>query len=480
MLGQHTSQDLRHLPTAHLTQTMSFLQLSAAELEMTIATELARNPALELVEELRCPNCGKRLTRQPCPTCAAPGEPERPVVYLSPREPRAHSPANSEIEPRDACAHETLDEYLLRQIGPQLTREERPTAAYILAQLDENGLLSESPPEIAAYLGIALSRVERVLSLIQRADPPGVGARTPEESLLIQLDCLSDSVPASMAALARAIIQRHFDLLGKRDHAQIARRLRVPRSAVEAAAHFIQRNLTPYPACAFWGDGKLPGADDGTAFRDPDISVSLFNQTPGGPLMVEVFTPFSGWLRVNPALKAALAECSDEERGKWSAAVEQAALITKCLQQRNHTMRRLMQIIAEEQREFILGGDRDLRPLTRARVAKALGVHESTVSRAVAGKCIALPSGRIVPLSKFFDRSLSARDRVREVVERETRPLTDDEIAAALAGEGIHIARRTVAKYRNMLGILPANVRARLSRTRPHPAPPLPALTPAS
>jgi RNA polymerase sigma-54 factor len=102
-----------------------------------------------------------------------------------------------------------------------------------------------------------------------------------------------------------------------------------------------------------------------------------------------------------------------------------------------------------------------LYPLTRAQIAKQLELHESTISRAVAGKTVALPDGRIVPLAKFFDRSLSVRDRVRQLVEAENRPMTDDEIAVALARDGVRIARRTVAKYRNMLGILPANLRAR-------------------
>src|SRR5574341_371637 len=104
-----------------------------------------------------------------------------------------------------------------------------------------------------------------------------------------------------MSNLARVIVQYHFELLGKRDYAQIARRLRVPRTLVEAAARFIQRNLTPYPARAFWGEGKVPDTEDAsTAFSDPDINISFFNQSLDGPLMVEVFTPFSGWLRVNP------------------------------------------------------------------------------------------------------------------------------------------------------------------------------------
>jgi RNA polymerase sigma-54 factor len=269
-----------------------------------------------------------------------------------------------------------------------------------------------------------------------------------------------------MTKLARTLIQNHFESLGKMDYTRIARQLRLPRESVEAAARFIQRNLTPYPARVFWGDGKLPVGNDGAALRDLDAAISLLNRAEGGPLMVEVFAPLSGWLRVQPEFKTALEGCAEAERETWGAAVERAALVAKCVQQRNHTMRRLMQIIAEEQRDFILGGDGDLHPLTRAKIAQALGVHESTISRAVAGKAVALPDGRIVPLSKFFDRSLSVRDRVRHLVNEEKSPLTDDQIAAALADQGLQVARRTVAKYRKMLGILPANVRSRQAQLR--------------
>jgi RNA polymerase sigma-54 factor len=384
------------------------------------------------------------------------------VVYLSSREPYGfQEPDDENSEARELRSPERLDEYILRQIGPALTLVERPVAAYILNQLDENGFLLEAPAEIAAYQRVPLATVARVLTLIQHADPPGVGARTPAECLIVQLECLADSAPSSMLNLARAIIQDHFELLAKREYQRIAHRLRVPRSAVEGAALFIQRNLSPKPTQPFWGDGKT-GGDSGPALINPDVMISLFDRQPDGPLLVEVFTPLAGWLRVNPELKAALAECSEEEREKWSAAIDRASLIAKCVQQRNHTMRRLMEVIAREQRGFILGGDGDLRPLTRARVSQELRVHESTISRAVAGKFTALPNGRIVPLSKFFDRSLSVRDRVRNIVEAEARPLTDDEIADALEREGLQVARRTVAKYRHMLGILPANVRARL------------------
>jgi RNA polymerase sigma-54 factor len=463
MLTHQAVHDLRPQTTAHLAQTMSFLQLSTTELEATLLKEINENPALELVEELRCPNCGRKLRQLPCPTCAAPKGDDLPVVCLSPRDtPNFASPDQTEDEPFEAQTPERLDEHILRQIGPALMREDRPLAAYVLARLDDDGLLPETAAEIALYNRVSLSRVEGVLTLIQHADPPGVGAHTPQASLLIQLEHL-ERVPLQTLALARLIISGHFAALAKHDYPTIARQLGVSRANLEAVAQFIQRNLTPYPARAFWGDGKAPPTNN-AALRSADVNITMFrssSQSTAGPLMVEVFTPLSGWLRVSPDFKAALSECPDAEREKWTTAVERAALVAKCVQQRNHTMRRLMEIIALEQHAYIVGGDGDLHSLTRAHIAKQLGLHESTISRAVAGKTVALPDGRIVPLAKFFDRSLSVRDRVRQLVEAENNPLTDDEIAIALARDGVQIARRTVAKYRNMLGILPANLRAR-------------------
>jgi RNA polymerase sigma-54 factor len=308
--------------------------------------------------------------------------------------------------------------------------------------------------------------------------------------LLLQLASLAEAgrVSAEMRALAEALVRDYFQALGNMEYDRIARRLRTDHSLqvtpadVAAAAEFIQRNLTPFPARANWGDGKAPSASDAAALHQADVNITLLPPDSGGGLAVEVFAPLSGWLRVNPAFKAAVADCESEDRERWSQTVAEALLVTKCLQQRNHTMRRLMEILASGQRAFILGGDGDLRPTTRVQIAHTLGLHESTISRAVAGKSVALPDGRIIPMAKFFDRSLSVRDRVRALIEAEGRPLTDDEIAAALARQGVRVARRTVAKYRKMLGILPANVRARQARAaaarprRAHPPRPVPAV----
>ena len=138
----------------------------------------------------------------------------------------------------------------------------------------------------------------------------------------------------------------------------------------------------------------------------------------------------------------------------------------KCLQQRDHTIVRLMQRLAILQREFILHGDAHLEPVTRASLATELEVHESTISRAVSSKSVQLPSGRIVPLGKFFDRSLHIRTALRQIIAQETKPLTDTQLAKILKNQGYPVARRTVAKYRAMEGILPAHLR-HAARSRP-------------
>jgi RNA polymerase sigma-54 factor len=484
-------QDHRHQTTAHLAKTMSYLQLSSTDLEAALLKEIDHNPALEIVDELRCPGCGRRLRRLPCPTCAVPAADGAPVVFLSPREPGAGRGRDYEREsgdPPDVRMPERLDEYILRQIGPALARDERPLAAYILALLDENGLLPDAPAEIAAFRRVSLRTVERILDLIRHADPVGVGAPSAQACLLIQLDALCEAgkVPDQLCELARALIRDHFEAMGKLEHDRIARRLRADHgwhltpAAIALAVQFIHRNVTPYPARAFWGDGRAAPNADGAAQHTPDVNITVLDEVAGGGLAVEVFAPLSGWLRVNPEFKAAVAECTGDERERWQQTVAEAALVTKCLQQRNHTMRRLMEVLAQAQRDFILGGDGDLRPTTRVQIAQQLGLHESTISRAVAGKTVALPDGRVIQMSKFFDRSLSVRDRVRNLIQAESRPLTDDDIAEALAAQGVQVARRTVAKYRKMLGILPANLRGRQARAqravrgaaarKPHPA----------
>jgi len=133
--------------------------------------------------------------------------------------------------------------------------------------------------------------------------------------------------------------------------------------------------------------------------------------------------------------------------------------LIKCIQQRNNTMHQLMEKIVEIQKSFIIHGDIYLESLTRAEIAKELDVHESTISRAVANKTVQLPNRKIIPMSQFFDRSLAVRALMRQIIEKEEHAMNDTEIQNQLETHGINVARRTVAKYRAMEGILPAHLR---------------------
>jgi RNA polymerase sigma-54 factor len=175
--------------------------------------------------------------------------------------------------------------------------------------------------------------------------------------------------------------------------------------------------------------------------------------------MVEVFSPYAGILRVNPLFRKAITEISEDNTEQWKSDLGRAELLVKCLQQRTTTIVRLMGKLATLQREFILQGDMHLHPITRAKLAEDLQVHESTISRAVANKSVQLPNGHIIPLSKFFDRSLQVRTALKMIIEEEKTPMSDSEISEILSEQGYSVARRTVAKYRAMEGILPSHLR---------------------
>jgi RNA polymerase sigma-54 factor len=458
---QTQDQSLRPLTTAHLAQTMSLLTLPNQELRDRILAELAANPALELVEERICPACRRRLAAPgPCPACAKPSGEDGPIVFLSARDSaRPHRAADLDETPldREPIAPESLGEHVLAQLASELRPEDRRLAAYVLASLDEDGFLQDPAPIIARATRTTLDQVDRVLKMIARADPPGLATPGPREALIAQLELLDPDDPR--VALARRILVEAFAELGRREFERIADRLGARPEAVRLAAALIRENLNPYPGRAYWGTGRQAPPPDPNVFHNPDIQISMNPNGSPASLIVEVFAPVSGWLRVNPLFRQAMAQAGDDRAPDWSQDLDRASLFVKCLQQRNNTVRRLMEILVSGQKEFILKGDRFLQPLTRARVAADIGVHESTVSRAVAHKSVALPDGRIIPLSKFFDRSLSVRDRIKEIVEQEGRPLTDDEIVEILGREGVQVARRTIAKYRAMEGILPARLR---------------------
>ena len=467
MLLQSQRPMLRPQTTAHLAQTMALLELTAVELHQKVEAELARNPALELIEEFRCPTCHKILhNNKPCPTCTnnLSGSPEQPIVYLSCHEdffakPSSGSGPDDLPDDNFAPNREALPAYILRQIGPDLPVDDRPIAVHILTCLDEDGLLTIKPIEIALYHHVPLSRVEEVINLIQHADPLGVGSLTPKDALLIQLEVLGENL--SIPALAENAIRAGIELLSPHHLPELAKHLDIPTAQAKEIVRFISDNLNPFPARAHWGDLPSSESSEGqeNTFHFPDIIISRVSEDENTPLVVEIAMPFYGTLRVNPLFREALQQAPADKSALWQADLEQATLLVKCLQQRNHTIVRLMQRLVVIQRDFILFGDAYIKPITRADMAEELEVHESTMSRAVSDKAVQLPNRRIVPLSMFFDRSLHVRTALKQIIDQESDSLSDSQIAVLLSDMGFPVARRTVAKYRSIEGILPAHLR---------------------
>ena len=464
---QYQRHDIRPLTTAHLAQTMSLLVLSNLELEERIEKEISENPALEIIEPRRCPSCNMVLMNPgPCPICSKVSNAviDEPIVFTTTQDYFSNTSSDSHAQEEDTNieevlykSHEDLATYVFKQIAPDLNEAEAKIAAHILTSLDGDGLLSDVTPfEVSRYFHVPMSAVEAVISKIQKADPVGVGSSSPVEAMLVQLTTLPETNRPPKIAEA---IESYMSLLSRQQFAELAKKLGISVKEASAIFSYIGKNLNPFPGRAYWGD--IHDATDLPASNaiSPDIVISLLNSDPDSPFVVEIIVPIRGSLRINPLFKTSLQNAPASKKEQWKKSLEQANLIVKCIQQRNHTIERLMVYLTKHQRDFIIKGDEFLKPITRAQIAKSLEVHESTISRAVANKTAQLPNGRLVPLKQFFDRSLYIRTFIKKIIGEENKPLTDTQIARILSTQGIHIARRTVAKYRSIEGILPAHLR---------------------
>lgn len=403
-------QELRAAPA--LLALARMLELTAVGLHEAVQEELAANPALEELEHV----------------------------------PRVSSPAGDDERLLRVAAPISLADALLSDLRASLPADEHPLAALLVGSLDEHGFLAETPASLARAAGVPRARVEAVLRTLRAVGPPGVATATPRDCLLAQLDALD---AGEAHPLARAIVADHLDALGAARYRAIARALGADTEAVAAASIFIQRRLWPYPLQAALAS---PAAPDRRPYRTSDL---IFGAV-GEGFEVKVAAAPRRSLRLNPLytdLAAGAAELNDAERQHVRAYLERARAFLRSLRAREETLLRVGEGLAVRQAAFLRHGPRQLAPLTRLQLARDLALHESTVCRAVAGKTARLPGGGLWPVDDFFAAARPAQELLRELVAAEERPLSDSELAALLAEGGFPIARRTVAKYRDQLGI---------------------------
>ncbi len=449
------------------------LQFSSLELEQAIARELAENPALELTEVTNCPRCGSEIQDGLCAACGpargsleAEREDWRDAAVADDYNAWPYPPGEDWDDPVSRLASRiTLKDHVLHQARMGLGSDDALVAAHLVQSLDDRGFLRCDLDEVAAAAGVEQSDVERVLAGVQALDPVGVGARDARECLLLQIAHLQEEGVAH--PLAKCLVEEHWELLGRCSPSRVADAVRVPVEQVCEAISFIRENLSPYPAHLYWSDERDPPPQGTTGWPEPDVIIRE-SKTVRGEYDIELPKAGVRRLRVGPTPSGGLSrnhvgDLPRDERAwqQWNDFRSRARLFVRSIEQRWDTLYELAVCLIDCQREFLGKGEMHLRPLTRARVADMMDVHESTVSRAVAGKYVQLPRGDLVPMDKFFDSAAPIKRVIEDLVEHESEPLSDGVIADKLAERGYQVARRTVAKYRNALGILPCSLRRR-------------------
>ncbi len=460
--------------SAKLITSLKILQLSSEELSQTISQEMADNPALEIEEQALCPICGAPLENGACPECH-PGASATTTddagvadvadydatTYMETRD-RRNQDGEEDYDPISLVASDmSLSEYLLAAMRNMLPSEDMDIADYLVGSLDEFGYLTATDGEVADALNVSLERVAEVVAVLQRQDPIGVGARGPQECLLIQLRQLEEDGKGD--ELTRRVLTTSFEELGEHKFDLIASRLHVKLPDVIEAWEFIKNNLTPFPAWSFWRDGQRVTAGRSGYVR-PDVAIRPAEDG----YVVDVLEAERYQLRINefyPQLIREGADLSADDREFVRRCASRAKFFIDCIQQRWTTLRQITECLVDCQREFLDRGIRYLKPLTRSEVAFRVNLHESTVSRATANKYILLPNRRVIGFDDLFDGSLAIKDEIREIIEHEDRvhPLSDQEIAQLLHDKGVFLARRTVAKYRDAMHVLPSNLRTRMA-----------------
>lgn len=443
-LSQSQTQRLNHQQT----QGVELLQLSALELESYIQELAVENPMVEPEESASF-------------SAPAPQEEDELLGHLRWLEENDHQNqfyqqmGEEELDPLARAGTEGgLEETLLRFLSRQIHRldldeDTAQTVRYLATCLDDNGYFRVSLKELSNNCGISVARLQKGLDILRSLEPAGVGAKDLSQCLSLQLQRFRITGPAL------DIVRDHLDLLAKRHYRVIAGKLGISVEAVQNAERII-RELEPRPGAVFQHPEQV-------LYILPDVFIEELD----GRFVARTRRQERPMFRINDYYRNLLATSEDKEVQEYlSAKLKQAENILQAVSQRESTLLRCAQVIADRQSEFFRRGPQALLPLRLSDVAQELGLHESTISRTVREKYVQSVRG-VYPMTYFFSRSATADERgsslggtaaralLRKLIQEEdkNKPLSDQKLSERMAQENCPISRRTVAKYREEMNI---------------------------
>lgn len=461
--GLSLEQTQKLIMTPELRQAITILQLSAMELAEYIEQELLENPVLEKKEEA-----------EKCEQEEATADENREredkfdidwQEYFQDRSDLGYTQRERGGEPEQfgfenfLSQAPSLQETLLTQLSlTNLSKAERKIGEYIIGNIDEHGYLTCTLEEITTGLDIQPEQAAKVLNVIQTFDPPGVGARNLVECLLLQVDSLNIE-----NKFLRTLIKHYLPDLAEGRVQKIAKDLDATVQDIQEAADIL-KTLDPKP-------GRKFGSPHDVRYVIPDVVVERVE----GQYIVLVNDTSAPRLGINSTYRSVLSGAqADEEAKKFvESKLNSASWLIKSIEQRRLTLYKVANCLVELQKDFLEHGIRYLKPLNLKQVAEIVGMHESTISRATSNKYIQTPKG-VFEMKYFFSSgvddvtgtmisSQSIKRMIRDLVEAEDpkKPLSDQRIGDILVSKGLNISRRTVAKYRDEIGIQAAGKRRR-------------------
>jgi RNA polymerase sigma-54 factor len=481
-LGQHLTM------TPQLQQAIRLLQLSTLELQTEIQQALEENPMLEQDEDNADASTALESSNDADDTVDVSSETsldmdknqEMPddlavdsnwedtydiTTATAPSSQQSNDSSSDYLE-NQSIEGDTLSEHLIWQLqNSQFTDNDTIIAIAIIDAINDDGYLTESIEDIynslKDELDIEMDEVEAVLHRVQRFDPVGIAARTLKECLLLQLEPFEPKTPG--LADVKNIIEHHLDLLGAHDYARLQKKTRRNEEQLHQLILFIQA-LNPKPGASI--------SKNNAQYVIPDIFVRKIN----GQWHVSLNPEAAPKLKINTMYESHLKSAG---RGKDTShlrnSLQEARWFLKSLQSRSDTLQRVGDAIVRRQRLFLNYGDEGMKPMVLRDIAEELEMHESTISRVTTNKFMHTPRG--VYEFKFFFSShvgtadggecsaTAIRSMVKKLIENENpkKPMSDNKISSLLVKEGINVARRTVAKYRESMLIPPSNERKRLA-----------------